>query len=260
MARPRIALSMLYLLGKPFREMLEQIPSAGTPSVELIDDGLHALDRKRVQTLSELAASYGLSYTVHAPFIGVNISSPSDWLLRAMMRGLKQSIVRASTLGARIWVFHPGSRSVMSNLYPGKDWIRNLRSSRQLFKFAEDHGVDATIENVPEPFPFVLKSVEDFGRFYSEIGEEIRLTLDIGHANINRQVEGFLKEFPDRIVHVHAHDNDGKSDGHLGIGFGTVDWEKTVAMMKKIGYSGTIVIESTEHVQESISKIRLLFS
>jgi len=116
--------------------------------------------------------------------------------------------------------------------------------------------VEAAIENVPEPFPFIMKSMEDFKRFYSEINKDIGLVLDIGHANINKQIELFLTTFSDKIVHMHAHDNYGKSDQHLGIGHGNVNWKKTAALIKKISYTGIVVVESVEHVEQSMSRLR----
>ena len=260
MGSPKIGLSMLYCFGEPFDGMIEQIKKAEIANIELVDDGLHALNRKRVQILNDLAASYGLKYTVHAPFIGINISMPSDWLLKAMLKGLKKSIVNSSALNCQVWVFHPGSKSVMSDLSPGMDWIRNLKTASLLAKFARDHGVKAAIENVPEPFLFVMKTVEDFKRFYDEIDEDISMTLDLGHANISHQIEAFLTTFADKIVHMHAHDNDGKSDLHLGAGFGTINWEKTADLIKKTSYDKIIVVESAEHVQESLNRLRQLFA
>ena len=124
MVSPKIGLSMLYCLSQPFNRAIVQIEKAGTPNIELVDDGLHALNRKRVQALNDMATSYGLKYTVHAPFIGVDMSTPSDWLLKAMIKRLKKSIVNSSALNCQVWVFHPGSKSVMSDLSPGMDWIR----------------------------------------------------------------------------------------------------------------------------------------
>jgi sugar phosphate isomerase/epimerase len=157
-----------------------------------------------------------------------------------------------------VWVFHPGLKTGITMFYPGKEWIRNLKTARFLFKFANDYGVEAAIENVPEPYPFIMRSVEDFKRFYSEVNEDIGLVLDIGHANINGQIESFLTTFADKIVHMHAHDNYGKSDQHLGIGYGNVNWEKTAALIKKISYRGVVVVESVEHVEQSVSRLKRL--
>lgn len=260
MVKSKIGVSTLYSLSQPFQEMTECILRADTPYIEIVDEGLHALNKKRVQTLNDLAASYDLKYTVHAPFADINIASPSKPLLNAMLKRLKKSIRHAAALNCQIWVFHPGLETGVSMFYPGKDWTQNLETSQSLFNFAKNHGVTAAIENVPEPFSFLMKSVEEFKEFYSQADEEIGLVLDIGHANINQQIESFLSSFSDQIVHIHAHDNRGKTDQHLGIGHGNIDWKKTVASIKDISYTEIIAVESIQHVYQSISKLKRLLA
>jgi sugar phosphate isomerase/epimerase len=258
MVEPKIGLSTLYCLGEPFKKMTERILKAETAYIEIVDEGFHALNRRRVQILNELAASYALKYTVHAPFADINIASPSKPLLNTMLKRLKKSILYASALNCQVWVFHPGLKTGISMFYPGKEWIRNLKTVRLLFKFARNYGIEAAIENVPEPFSFIMKSTEDFKRFYSEVNENIGLVLDIGHANINKQTELFLTTFSDKIVHMHAHDNYGKTDQHLGIGHGNVNWEKVANLVREISYDKIITIESVEHVDESVHRLRRL--
>ncbi len=98
----------------------------------------------------------------------------------------------------------------------------------------------------------------EFRRFYSEIDVDVGLALDTGHANLTGEVDGFLKAFPDKLVHVHAHDNLGKMDQHLGIGYGNVDWESFGRLFKKTGFDGIVIVESVEHIEESMEKLRQL--
>jgi sugar phosphate isomerase/epimerase len=258
--KPEIGLSMLYCLGIPFAEMTEQLARAQESYVEIVDDGFHALNDQRVSTLKSLEDSYSLKYSVHAPFADINIASLSKPILKAMIKRLQKSIAYANALDAYMWVFHPGLKTGISMFYPGMEWLQNRETVHQLCNVADDYGVKIAIENVPEPFPFVMKSVEDFARFYGEINEDIGMVLDVGHANINSQIDGFLKTFSKNIVHIHAHENDGKSDQHMGIGYGTVDWQKVVETLKRMNYGGVVVVESVEHVQESMKKLKQLLT
>jgi len=257
MAKPEIGVSMLYCLSEPFKKMVKKIPKAEIAYIEIVDDGLHELNKRRVKTLRDIGESYSLKYSVHAPFAGINIALQSNPLLNATLKRLKQSIVNANALNCHLWVFHPGMKTGISMFYPGMDWIRNLESVRLLLKFAGDHGVEVAIENVISMF--LLKNVKDFKKFYDEINENIGLVLDTGHANINGQVEEFLTEFSDKIVHVHAHDNLGEVDQHLGIGYGNIDWENVAKLLKRANYDKTIVIESVERVEESVQKLKRFF-
>ena len=173
MVEAKIGLSTLYCLNLPFEKMTRLIVKAETAYLEIVDEGFHALNERRVKILDELAASYNLKYTVHAPFADINIASPSRPILKAILTRLKKSIIHASELDCNIWVFHPGLKTGISMFYPEEGCKQNLKTIRLLFRFAKEHGVKAALENVPEPFPFLMKSVEDFHKFYSEIDEEI---------------------------------------------------------------------------------------
>ena len=260
MAQPKIGLSMLYCLGEPFSKMTKRLVKATTDNVEIVDEGFHALDKRRVTILKEIGDCYGIEYSVHAPFADVNIASPSKLMLRAAFKRLEKSIINASALDAQVWVFHPGIKTGISIFYPGMDWLQNLKSARLLSKIAGDHGLRIAIENVPEPYPFVMKNVDDFTRFYEEVNEDVGLALDVGHANLNGQIELFLKTFSDKIVHMHVSDNAGESDQHLGIGYGKIYWKKFAETLKEIAYDKTIIVESMEHVEESLQRLRQLFN
>jgi sugar phosphate isomerase/epimerase len=256
MVEPKIGLSMLYCLGEPFEKMVDEIPRTKPTYIELVDDGFHALDKKKVAILNRIRQSYDKEYTVHAPFVGINISLPPGSLLNATLRRLKNSIVYAAALDCRMWVFHPGMRTALSMFYPGMDWSRNLESIRLLFRFARDHSVEASVENIMEAF--VMKNVDEFKRFYDEIGEDIGLAFDTGHANVVGELENFLTSFSDKMVHVHAHDNHGKSDEHLCVGNGNIDWDLVAKHLKRVSFSEAVIVESVEHIDESIQRLQKL--
>lgn len=255
MVKPKIGLSMLYCLGEPFQRMTRNLTTVPTTYVEIIDEGFHTLNKQRVSTLNAIGKSFNLKYSVHAPFADINIASPSNPMLKAMLKRLEKSISYASDLDAHIWVFHPGLKTGISMFYPKMDWIQNQKTIRLLLKIASDYDVKIAIENVPEPFPFLMKSVNDFEKFYQETGEDIGLVFDVGHANLNKQIGRFLTVFADKIVHMHLHDNDGSHDQHLGIGHGNIDWKHFTDKLNQMAYDKIFIVESVEHVEESIQKL-----
>jgi sugar phosphate isomerase/epimerase len=58
---------------------------------------------------------------------------------------------------------------------------------------------------------------------------------------------------------MHVSDNDGASDLHLGIGYGNIEWKNVAKMVKDADYGNLIMIESTDHIEESIHFLRELF-
>ena len=261
MQKPRIGLSMLFMLSEPFQKMVKQLGNVQTAFVEVVDDGSHALSKGRVHSLNEAAASFGLEYSVHAPFADINIASPSKSMLKASMKRLEQSMQFAWDLDAYLWVFHPGCKSGISSFYPGADWKQNVASIVELHKTAKDLGLKIAMENLPEKYNFLMKTPEDFGAFYSETGlDDIAIVLDTGHAHLEGQIQPFLTKLPAKIAHVHVSDNHGVVDEHLGLGSGSIDWQKFEKMLKAADFQGTVLAESVFNVEETLQKLKLLFA
>jgi sugar phosphate isomerase/epimerase len=257
-----IGLSMLFCLGEPFSSMLKHLTEFDVNCVELVDESEHALNRKRVNTLKKIARENGLEFTVHAPFADINIASPNPVLRRVMLKRLEKSLIYSRQLKCLHWIFHPGWKSGVSEFYPNLDWQLNLRSVRTLLATAKKLGVEIAMENTPEPFYFLVKRMQDVALFYSELGGNVDLgiALDVGHANTTQEIFGFIEKFADRIVHVHASDNEGKYDSHQGIGYGKIDWRGVAKALKNINFKGIVMCESVDHVSESVQNMRQLFA
>jgi len=255
-----IGLSMLFCLGEPFPSLLKRLEEVDVKCVELVDESRHALNSKRVKTLKRTANLHGLDFTVHAPFVDINIASLNPTLRRVMLKRLEKSIAYARQLKCRQWIFHSGWKTGVSDFYPNVDWQLNLRSVRTLHAIARKYNVEISVENTPEPFPFLLKTMQDFALFYSELGNDIGMTLDIAHAHTSHQALEFIEKFSDKIIHVHASDNEGKYDAHRGIGHGNINWKAIAEALKRIRYRGLIMLESIEHVEESLQTMRRIFT
>lgn len=254
-----VGLSMLFCLGEPFSSMLKRLEEVDVDCVEVVDESEHALNGKRVQALRRIARDKGLEYTVHAPFVDINIASLNPELRKVMLKRLERSMRHAKQLKSQMWVFHSGWKTGVSEFYPEADWQTNLRSTRTLLAMARKLKIEISVENTPQPFPFLLKTMQDFALFYSELSSDLGLTLDVAHAHTCNQTLDFIEKFPDKIVHVHASDNNGKYDAHRGIGRGNIDWQALAKAFKQINFKGYLMLESTEHVEESLRKMKQIF-
>jgi len=256
----KIGLSMLFCLNKPFSSVIRRLNEFDVDCVELVDESLHALNPKRVDALKKISSETGLEFTVHAPFADINIASPNPALLQVILKSLEKSLYHARQLGSRQWIFHPGWKSGISEFFPNIDWETNFNSVNTLLKMAKKLEVNISIENPPDPMHFLVKHIKDFSQFFSELGSEIGLTLDVAHAHTTGQTLKFIKKFSSKITHVHISDNDGKSDAHKGIGYGTIDWHGVADALRRINYKGVVTLESIDNVRESLETMRQIFS
>ncbi len=261
MFEPKFGISMLHTLAEPFNSMLKYLDRIETDYVELVDDGLHTLNKKRVTMLNEVAESKDFMYTLHCPFADINIASPSKPMLNAGLKRLKQSMTYANELNVALWVLHPGQKTGISPFYPEQDWKQQIHSIQQLHGIANGLDLRIAIENVPQKYGSIMKTPEDFHKFYAETGlNDIGIVLDTGHANLTNQIQPFLQQFQDKIAHLHLSDNMGETDEHLGIGYGKIDWQQLTAQLKNMQFKGIIMIESVFNIPESLTKLRELFN
>ena len=57
--------------------------------------------------------------------------------------------------------------------------------------------------------------------------------FDTGHANLTGRFKEEFLILKDKIFTFHIHDNDGKSDSHLALGEGNIQWEKILKLLPK---------------------------
>ncbi len=260
MSKAKVGVSMLYCLGEPFNRMVKRLGTMNTNYIEILDDGTHELDKKRIALLKQAAKSYNLIYSLHAPFADVNIASPIKPLLNASLKRLTQSLANANALDAKMWVFHPGQRTGIGQFYPGADFKQMCQSIQQLYAQAEEYGLNISLENLPAKYWFLMNTPQEFQKMYKETNLPIGITMDLGHANLEEQIQPFFTQLADKIVHIHASNNDGSDDQHFGVEDGNIDYNWLAETLSRIGYDKTVVVESMHKVPQSIQKLKQLLA
>ena len=68
--------------------------------------------------------------------------------------------------------------------------------------------------------------------------------MGFGHGHTARVGQkNSLETLGSRLVCTHIHDNFGDDDQHLIPTFGEIEWDKTMPILKDIGYSGPLTLE-----------------
>jgi sugar phosphate isomerase/epimerase len=113
---------------------------------------------------------------------------------------------------------------------------------KEMFDYASSKGIVLSIENLSE-------SSKDLSATFEQISG-LGFTLDIGHGELlaeSNTAYGFIENYPNRIKHVHAHDNRGGNspvdDLHLPIGEGIIDYSSILRKLRDAGYDHTITLE-----------------
>ena len=132
---------------------------------------------------------------------------------------------------------HPGAALE----YAGEDRSEDQEVGA-LAAMAESYGARISCENTSED-PVDMKAVLD-------ANPGVMLTVDIGHGELlsdqNKSL-GFINAYPDRIGHIHIHDNIGgdtyHEDLHLPLGEGRIDFAPILLALRKLPQEITITFE-----------------
>lgn len=222
-------LDFIESLGIEYAELVHQYPA------EFID--------------SEILESYNLKYSIHAPFMDVNIASPQDQSRLNSIAQIKSSIDLANEIDAEAVVVHPGLISFLANKYFKKEVYEFANDSiKEIGDYSKDLGVLATIENMPNFESMIYQNIVDLNQMLVE--NEMYMTLDIGHANH----VGYAPDemIFDSIKHVHVHDNLGDDDTHLPLGEGSIDLKYIINTLESKNYDGIYILEVNDY--DSIKK------
>jgi sugar phosphate isomerase/epimerase len=169
------------------------------------------------------------------------------------------------------------------NTFVGRDWTKSVDDNwprfmevwPPLIKFAEDNGVKIGIENCPMAFSHdewpggknLAHTPAIWRRMFEAIpSDNFGLNYDPSHM-VWQQMDYLkpLREFTDKLVHVHA--KDVRVDYHklddVGImatplefhapklpGLGDVDWGKFFSVLTDVGYDGPVCIEVEDRAYE----------
>lgn len=252
---------------RPIFEELESISELGFDYMEVAMDPPQAHFRMIQEHQEELLRSlerHRMGIICHLPTF-VSTADLTKSIRESSLKETLGSLEVAADLGALKVVLHP---SIIGGL--GVFIIEQAReyamsSLEAVVERADQLGVVLCLENM---FPRSNSLVEpgDFLEVFKKFSN-LKMTLDTGHAKLgspgDKRALEFIKNFADRIDHIHANDNLGKEDNHLPIGTGTIDFEKIVMALKGIGYDGTITLEvfsrDRDYLRMSKEKLGAMF-
>jgi sugar phosphate isomerase/epimerase len=238
---------------------------AGVTHVDVV--GFTADDARRVHETTKKAgvAISGLGYYP-------NPLAPDPAEARVYVEHIRHVIQAAKLLGVGV-----------VNTFVGRDWTKSLDDNwprfletwRPLIQFAEDHCIKIGIENCPMAFTKdewpggknLMTSPRIWRRAFEDIpNKNFGLNFDPSHFIWQRM--NYLKplrEFRDRLFHVHAKDVRLDQDrlNEVGImahpndfhtpkipGLGDVNWSRFFSVLSDTGYDGAVCVEVEDRAYE----------
>lgn len=200
---------------------------------DFVDLNLNEIGKIRDEEKAMLKAadSGGLFFVAHAPDLRVDDDEG--------MERITDAVRYSARFAPRTITIHP-ILAPFSNS-PGAI-ERKIAAIGTLSELASSFGARIACENTAE-------EPEDM-RALLEAWPEVVLTIDIGHGELlgeRNKAFGFIDTWPDRIGHVHIHDNVGGNtyydDLHLPLGEGRIDFAGILAGLGRLPQEITITFE-----------------
>ena len=238
----KIGASTLATFKNSLDDSLEFIESLGIKYVEL----LHQYPTEEFDL--DILNSFNLDYTIHAPFMDVNIAALGSKSRANSIEQIKDSIDLANRIDAKVVVVHPGLIPFLAREMPEEVYKVSDNSIKEIGDYSQDLGVNTTIENMPA---FETMIYQDMNRLNETLVEfDMGMTFDIGHAHHSGISPDEM--YFDSIKHIHAHDNMGDEDSHLALGEGNIQLKDIITTFENKNYDGIYMIEVND--KDSIKK------
>jgi len=214
--------------GLYIEDELRHTARQGMGAFEIFFDGFmpREIDHKARQRFAAMAAGMGLRLSVMAPLLPLAGDAGRDLL--------RELVGFAVDVGATLLVVPAGCA-----VEPPVVIEAVARAREHGILVAIGNGPDLARNCTPQRLVDVLLAVP-----------QAEAALDIGHAqllgNAARYTDdllALLAATDRRVVHLQLHDNDGRSDGHLSMGDGTVGLNAVLKSLFDAGFDGTGIIE-----------------
>jgi sugar phosphate isomerase/epimerase len=162
----------------------------------------------------------GIDLSIHSGTAGIFQTYES--FTQANLSILTAEIDVCRFLGARQFVFH------LNDGFISKDDKKRLK---EVISYAADAGVKMLYESNST-------LVADYAFDVLESFPELGYVLDLGHLNngygrgkLGCALDDFVGQVRDRVMYVHASNNSGQRDEHIGLEDGTLDWRHVLDIL-----------------------------
>ena len=265
MDKPNLSGPAYGMLTDPSNDLVKEIHQArkmGFDYVELnaeIPGGHYRTLRDRKQEILKALKPFQKPPICHTAY-WVDLWTDYEEVRQAWLQVLRKNIDASHALGCRKMNIHA---PIIMGMYKYSKPENNraldncARSLREIVRYAKKHDMMIVLENMPDPETMTLK---EFSCIVDKV-PGMCVHLDIGHAFLEGGMKGvrkYFRTFKSRIEHIHASDNLGLVDDHVGIGQGIIDYIGVFEILKKSGYDKTITLEIFSGRKDLRNSLRLM--
>lgn len=245
----------LYVAHKLTVDTLRAVEEAGVRLIEIFCAQQHFdySDRTQVREIADWMADHELTlHSLHAPMYmeyieghagdrPISIADLEKIRRTEAVDEIKRALDVSEKIPFRYLVQHVGATR---DEYDPRKMDAAFWSLEQLVLFARQRGVQILLENIPNELsaPMTLKQFIESTHL-----RDLGVCFDTGHAHLGEGVERSFEILRELVVSTHVHDNQGDKDEHLYPYDGSIDWPKTIRLLRAAPRTIPIVLELRDH-------------
>lgn len=196
--------------------------------------------------------------TCHGAFFDVTVFSDDSRIREVSDYRVKQSLEISSALGAKGVIFHTNYMPNFTLESYMNGWVEKNYEywARKLEEYPD---IDIYIENMFDTEPELLARLGE--RFADR--DNFGVCFDYAHACVfgnPDEIDTWVHRLSPHVKHVHINDNDFKSDLHLALGDGMIDWQRFKYNYEKYFPKASVLVEMNgcEKIEKSLKLLQCL--
>lgn len=219
---------------------------------DLLDE--EAVIKERIRQYRQLGRPEKAD-TMHGAFFDIVPFSWDRGISRHSLYRMEQSAEIAAELGCRAVIFHAGLRPEFAGgerYY--RNWLETMTEAAR--KLAAQSGVEIYYENVQETSPAELAELADCLREEKRFG----ICLDVAHLMLTKGAppEEWIQRLAPYVRHFHLNDNHLKTDDHLALGSGDIDWKEIFGSIRRHGLQDRSILLEVNGLEKTKSSLEYL--
>ena len=189
----------------------------------------------------EILDDFDGEVNLHGFFSNLNFSAKDPLIKEVSIKRYYQSLELAETFDVTTVIFHTCFNNLLKQKqYQEMFFLSNVEFYKNFIKEFERLGITATMENVHEPAPELIRNI-----VAAVNSPNFKATIDIGHANLhsNMPVSDWIKEYGIMLHHMHFHNNFKDEDSHSSLLKGNLEIKPILETLKEMHIYPSVTFE-----------------
>lgn len=181
------------------------------------------------------------TWSIHLPLGGeFDISNLNDEERHHVIKKLSRTMALCQPLNARKFIIHASGIPTIPDGERGERIENSIRSLKLLSEEVKKYNARLTLECLPNKY--LGNTADEILAIVRSVNNGLEVCFDSNHLS-KEKPEEFVAKVGKLITTVHISDCDSRGNQHWLPGQGTIDWNRVISELLKVGFEGPFLFE-----------------